>query len=275
MYAGFRLEYCYNSELKNNSEFYINMAKKEYSEKREKLLNKLKRSISESFNDNDDLILMRDIEKKWFPAYKCHIFLSHSRKDENRALAISGWLKEKCGVDVFIDSCLWKFVDDLLKEMDEMFCKIRSSHYDYKRRNITTSQVHLLLNMALAKMIDNTECFIFLDTPNSAAMIESISSTNTESPWIFSEVLLANLMRRKPKEYHRLQKINESFQHRDSLELPHFIYELDFSNLHRLSIRQIDEASRNCSDAYNVNDLPSLKSELFLDELYSICGVDK
>lgn len=80
-------------------------------------------------------------------------------------------------------------------EIDEKYCKFQKNDgsywYDYSKRNQSTSHVHMLLNGALAKMIADTECLIFINTPNSIAAEDSKDKAKTGSPWIYSELLMA------------------------------------------------------------------------------------
>ena len=116
-----------------------------------------------------------EIEKDWFPEIKADVFWSHSHKDEKDVIALAGFLNN-LGLTTFIDSCVWGYADDLLKQIDDTYCISKKSSddlidfYSYQKRNQSTTHVHMLLNGALMKMMDNTECLIFLDTPNSLKM---------------------------------------------------------------------------------------------------------
>ena len=60
------------------------------------------------------------MQANWFPQIKADIFISHSHKDENLALALAGWLKVTFGLSVFIDSCVWGYANDLLRIIDDL-----------------------------------------------------------------------------------------------------------------------------------------------------------
>ena len=64
----------------------------------------------------DGVIDANSLENDWFPNVDIDIFLSHSHKDRDKALILSELLKEKFGLNVFIDSCVWGNSDDLLKK---------------------------------------------------------------------------------------------------------------------------------------------------------------
>ena len=48
----------------------------------------------------------------------------------------------------------------------------------------------MMLGAALGAVIDNAECLIFLNTPKSIALRETV--VRTQSPWIYAEVCIAN-----------------------------------------------------------------------------------
>lgn len=82
-------------------------------------------------------------------------------------------------------------------------------------------------------MIDSTECVIFLDTPNSLKMDEN-SLSQTESPWIYSELLTTKMIRQLvPK-----RKSAQPFRFDDSSVHSNLkvTYDLDLSHLYNLSI---------------------------------------
>lgn len=112
----------------------------------------------ESYIIDNGILDAEEIQKDWFPEVNAHIFISHSHKDKDLAIALAGWLRYKFGLDAFIDSCVWGYANDLLKILDDEYCKhSHSDLYDYNKRNYSTSHVHMLLMAALNKMIDKTE----------------------------------------------------------------------------------------------------------------------
>ena len=58
-----------------------------------------------------------DIESNWFPKLMNHVFISHSHRDENLALALAGALKRWMGLDAFVDSSVWGYYADLQKSI--------------------------------------------------------------------------------------------------------------------------------------------------------------
>lgn len=180
------------------------------------LLNKQNERIIPTLKDlssNGITLDEQTIETNWFPSKVGHynIFLSHSHQDIDDVLSFAGWLKSNFKVNPFIDSCIWGNANDLLKEIDDEYCVSQKNEkgeietYDYRRRNSSTAHIHIILNTALQKMIDQTECVMFLNTPNSVSLGDEIQNSQyTYSPWIYSELKTTELIHRKNlKEYRK------------------------------------------------------------------------
>ena len=149
------------------------------------------------------------MQANWFPQIKADIFISHSHKDINLAIALAGWLQETFGLTVFIDSCVWGYANKLLKMIDNEYCYQKETNtYNYQKRNYSTSHIHMMLSVALTQMIDNTECLFFLNTPNSITPNTIINQT--ESPWIYSEIAMSRLIRKKELKEYRDMVVTES-----------------------------------------------------------------
>ena len=129
------------------------------------------------------------MRRNGFQKLKQIFFLSHSHKDEKQIIALAGFLFSELGLRAFVDSCVWGYADKLLKEIDDKYCAFERNWdgtvelYDYQKRNQSTTHVHMILNGALMKMMDRTECLIFVDTPNSL-QTKDISMRVTNSGWI-------------------------------------------------------------------------------------------
>jgi hypothetical protein len=151
----------------------------------------------------EEIILdAKQIMKEYFPQYnRFDIFLSHSHNDLNLALAIAGMLKEKFHLKVFVDSIVWKNCTDLLRSIDNEYCRIKKGSYDYNKRNYSTSHVYLILMNSLNMMIDECETLFFLNTPNSISLEDNLDNLDgldrTLSPWIFSEIQTSKIIRKK------------------------------------------------------------------------------
>jgi len=173
--------------------------------------NNIKKTI-DSYLFSNGTLNGSNMQENWFPQIKADIFISHSHKDEELALTLAGWLKETFGLTAFIDSCVWGYSNDLLKLIDDVYCRnINRNSYDYDKRNYSTSHVHMMLSVALTQMIDNTECLFFLNTPNSITPDTIINQT--ESPWIYSEIAMSRLIRKKELK----EKVKAAFTEKQKL----------------------------------------------------------
>lgn len=158
----------------------------------------------DAFFDGDSSLLATKIMDDWFPRVRAEVFISHSHKDEKIAIGLAGWLQKRFGISSFIDSCVWGYAPKLLKRLDKEFCLKDNGYYDYDRRNITNGHVNMMLATSLTKMIDQCECIIFLNTPNSISCKGCIESDGTESPWIYAEIEATRLLRENAPERRRI-----------------------------------------------------------------------
>lgn len=200
------------------------------------------------------------LEKEWFPQIKADVFISHSHKDEDLAIALAGYLYNNYNLISFIDSLVWGYSNDLLKKFDINYCYMESTGtYIYEKRNQTTTHVHLMLASALSKMISNTECLFFLKTPNSIN-VDAIKSGNiTDSVWIYYELLMSKLIKTN-KQQRNKSILYEQKQH-DSLSIE---YEINTNHLIDLTSNDFDEWRNKC---ININDKYKC-----LDYLYEMKG---
>ncbi|RKD71389.1 hypothetical protein ATL39_2786 [Sinobaca qinghaiensis] len=229
MFTGFNVEI----ERERNYSDYIDRGKEIFAEQRKDIINQLN-----YYTDSEGIIDGEQLQKNWFPDIKADIFLSHSHKDEPIALGLAGWLHKEMGLTAFIDSQVWGYAGDLLREIDKKYCKIEGSdNYDYNKRNFSTSHVHIMLSTALTKMMDNTECLFFLNTSNSISNAKEVIKHETESSWIYHEIAMMDLIRKKSPEEHRegregLQKSAEKrSEESDQLRIK---YSLNLNDLPRL-----------------------------------------
>ena len=200
MYSKFDVvisDYFYNSELNK----YLECGKQIYQSHEAQA----KKSLKEFIYDNGH-IDGTTMKSNWFQIEDVDIFISHSHRDITKVKAFAGWLYDKFGLLAFIDSCAWGYCDELLRQIDDKHCKKNDGKtYNYNLRNYTTSHVHMMLSTALTEMIDNTECIMFYNTPNSVSLIDDLKTIKNEnkkvtlSPWIYHELSMTSLVReRKP-----------------------------------------------------------------------------
>lgn len=235
VFASFKMEL--SKLLYDNVENYYSIGKKQYDSQKKSI----QQSLDAYLAPNGSLKAC-EIEGNWFPTIKADVFLSHSHKDEKTAIAFAGYLNE-LGISSFVDSCVWGYANDLIKQIDDEYCvlstKPSGGHtYDYDKRNYSTAHVHMILNGALLKMIDNTECLIFLDTPNSLKT-EDLSNGTTNSCWVYSELLMSSCIKTKAPIRKGVYRLEESFDYSElSVD-----YDIDISHLIKLSLSDISKAA--------------------------------
>lgn len=231
-------------------------------------LTDIKATLDQFLLDDNSLSGTKIIEN-WFPQINAHIFLSHSHADERKAIQLAGILHEKFDLITFIDSCIWGYSTDLLKEIDNNYCLNPSGKtYNYQKRNYSTSHVNLMLSTALNKMIDHCECTFFLNTPNAISSEDAVSKT--KSPWIFSEIATTQTIRRKrpyrPKlslnKFSKGGPLNENA--RESLSIK---YDLELSHFSEITLNDLSNwinlTAASASDALdNLYRLKSVKNKL-------------
>lgn len=204
MFRGFNLSLPSIDEFNKIDEF-INIG--------ENIFNKTKLKVKSTLDDyllNNKQLDGDQIINDWFPEVKTNMFLSHSHKDEKIAFFLAGLFREAFKIDTFIDSAVWGYSDDLLKQLDDKYCKNSDGSYNYLKRNYSTAHVHMMLSNSLNRMIDNCECIMFLNTPNSIVTSNEINN-KTNSPWIFSEINTSIIIQKKtPKRLQQRVKVFSS-----------------------------------------------------------------
>lgn len=220
-----------------------------------------------SFIDDDGFFDGSKMQANWFPQIKADVFISHSHKDEELALALAGWLRVTFGLTAFIDSCVWGYANELLKMIDDAYCyKTETNTYNYQKRNYSTSHVHMMLSVALTQMIDNTECLFFLNTPNSITPNTIIEQT--ESPWIYSEIAMSRLIRKKElKEYRdvALMESRRAFAEGGTLNVR---YDLPIDHLTNINVNHLEQWVNGWQKNGNIS--LQYSKYLALDKLYKL-----
>lgn len=212
------------------------------------------------------------MQANWFPQINADVFISHSHRDEELAIIFAGWLYEAFGLTAFIDSCVWGYANNLLRKIDNQYCRREATNsYDYNKRNYSTSHIHMMLSVALSQMIDNTECLFFLNTPNSITPRTVIQQT--ESPWIYSEIAMSRLIRRKPLNEHRIQRITESFSSGGELRVKYFLPTDHLITVDSDTLLDWQKNWNNRSDVGTKNKYPQYTLDFkhhALDDLYEL-----
>lgn len=226
MYSKFNLsisDYFYNKELNR----HLGSGKELYENHEAHA----KKSLKEFIYDNGH-IDGTAMKSNWFQIEDVDIFISHSHQDITKVKAFAGWLYDEFGLIAFIDSCVWGYCNDLLKQIDDDHCKKKDGKtYDYDLRNYTTSHVHMMLSTALTEMIDNTECVMFYNTPNSICLVDDLQMIKNEkkkvtlSPWIYHELAMTSLVRKsEPSRTVSLLEdvvIHKAFSEQNNINIEH------------------------------------------------------
>jgi hypothetical protein len=204
--------------LKLTSEFldYAKSGQKIARQNKDHIESKLSSFIDEAGDIQAEMVIA-----EWFPQSAFDVFISHSHKDENLALSLAGYLKEKFGLSSFIDHQAWHHCDALLKEIDNKYCyQPKAETYSYSKRNSTTAHVHNMLCIALTEVMDKSECLFFINTDNSTTKKNHISASyskdsSTYSPWLYYEMSMLNLI--KIKAPWRKRVVAKAFTRNDSI----------------------------------------------------------
>ncbi len=204
-----------------------------------------------------------ELQNDWFPKISCEVFISHSRADKELAEKLAHFLYANFSLSSFIDSWVWQESTSLQKIIDDKYCVLKEADdqsgktYDYDKRNASTSHVHMILNTALHKMIDKTECLIFLNTPNSVPAFNP--GEQTYSPWIYSELEFARMVRRTNPQRHKEAGLNEKIASNVRVEPP-ILHDLDLSSFTELTSDSLTEWKNTCGNSDISSSLHALDS---------------
>lgn len=209
MYIGFNLHIDKNAEI-----FEDLYAYKYFQELGENHLNSQKAHYERDLEKyvKQEEIDGTKIQDEWFPQVNADIFISHSRNDKELACALAGWINEKFDLKCFIDSNVWGYSNELLKEMNSRLSNKREDGdggyiYDHQSCNQVSQHVNTMLSIALQKMIDKVEAVILLNTDNAVKVCSNTQMEKTYSPWIYSEIICTQLIRKKPLLAYRSYKL--------------------------------------------------------------------
>ena len=205
------------------------------------------------------------LQEEWFPSEsydsQFRVFISHSHKDIDTVKNLAGFLKEHYGIRSFIDSLYWGYVNVLQKSLDDYYASYEHDgkmYYNYDKRNFLTANVHIMLSMALMKMMDACECLIFVDSENSLKYEKG--AHETPSSWIYEEMGFSKRLRvNVPLRYKEKIKVtlNESCE-RSSYSFmlfsqpeqrnANFNYEIDLRHFKELEQRDFPTAKGYTAD---------------------------
>lgn len=205
MFAGFN--------LKISESFFDSQAKtfQEYKKIGEEHLKLQSHGVEKVLNEyiNNSIVDGSKIQKDWFPELNTDIFLSHSSNDKELVNAIAGWIYNTFGLKCFIDSNVWCYAGNIADKLNDSFSNKRADDdggflYSHKKCLKVSEHVNTMLNIALQRMIDKCESVFLINTENSIHINSDFQSIDaTYSPWIYSELVCSEIIRKKPLYYYR------------------------------------------------------------------------
>lgn len=214
-------------------------------------------------------------ESEWFPQLKKHVFISHSHKDEDAALLMAGVLKDRLGIEAFVDSAAWGCYRDLA---DSLYASaLRGYHYLSESqktilKSSATEHAHCMLSKSLIQMMDRCECLIFLDTPASVGLRNiTADGRSTSSPWIYTEIEASRLLRRYKYPRFVVKAANESlksFAVDEALRVQ-VVYPLNLEHLDKLSPQMLLQWVANAEEKKRRLADDQYRPYKLLDELYA------
>lgn len=226
-----------------------------------------KRSLSSYITETG--IDAQKLEAAWFGQTPCDVFISHARSDADLAGRLSAFLADRFDLRSFIDSSVWGHSDDLLKALDNTYClnKGTPTTYDYDLRNRSTSHVYMMLAAALFRMIDQTECCIFLNTPSSISSHGTVMGGNetTASPWIYMELTATQLVRLRVPSRFEANKRTAVLREALGKAFPTIHHPVQLSHFAKIDSRHLD--------AWEATE-PSAQGPSALDKLYELSPGD-
>lgn len=193
---------------------------------KEYLRAELSRMVNQSFAKEYPRIDV--ILAQWFSEVKADVFISHSGNDEE----LAHWLYDTFGIKSFIDSELLECITELQEEIEMRHSREELFLYNDKDRHSSAAHAHMIFVHALRCLIDQTECFIYLDTSKCAS-----DGKSGFSPLIFHELATVNTVRESiPK---RPGYLEESFD---------IHYPLHCQRLMSLCAADLDNWAKKMSD---------------------------
>jgi hypothetical protein len=216
----------------------------------------------DSYLTGEGAIDAEAVKRDWFHEVKASVFISHSHTDREKAFYLAGYLKYHFNIRAFVDSAIWEDSRELQRAIDNNYSWIdqKKEHYSYDAVCASTSHVHMMLATSIAKMIDQSECFFFLETKASLTSAGAVKQA-TGSPWIYFELETARSVRIRPKEEHREMVKTAKTENFSSRHL-NVVYPVNFE---RLSL--ITNATR---EKWLAGQSTSLTRWHPLDQLYSL-----
>ncbi|MGA2141691.1 MAG: hypothetical protein ABSG94_04635 [Brevinematales bacterium] len=240
---------------------------------------RLNESNKDRIKESIDKYLLHDgsldgskMQSNWFPQIESDIFISFSHNDEDEVIAFAGYLEEMFNLNVFIDSCVWKYANDLIRLLNNDCCHIYHDNIcdttttDYNDLVSLTSHVHMMLSTALTMMIDRAECVFFFDT-NESIIPKYIYDKKTYSPWLYHEISMTKLVKNRSLSEYREKRYDHG-----KIAMEEMIIEKDLRRItHNVSKDHLINFNRDLFYKWGDRYIPRFDHyEHSLDALYEI-----
>ncbi|PWD85352.1 toll/interleukin-1 receptor domain-containing protein [Ignatzschineria cameli] len=248
-------DFCFLNPVSSNHEI------ENYKNKNKATLEPLEHYLLDKRESN--IFSADKIQEKLFSEVEADIFLSHAHADEDEVIQLAIYL-EKNGLNVFVDSCVWGNVFDLLHSINNTYSEIEENLYCYNKCLSISANVYMILNTALHRIIDQTELFLFLGTENSTSVSDMLTGSyeSVRSPWIYSELRFANQVRRINKRKVITEALSQKLEGIISMDsMPKFDYskpDLDYSLSNEEFNTWLNSIKKNDSRRHPLDELYSL-----------------
>lgn len=243
MFTGYNLKLneCFFDDKALDFDGYKEIGEKHLNDQIYKYKKDLKQYV------NNGIINGSELQNDIFPNIDANIFISHSRKDKDLANALAGWINKEFRLKVFIDSNVWGYSQELLEDINSVYSNKRENDnggytYNHQDCNNASQHVNMMLSVALQKMIDTVECVILLNTDNAISIFDEQNKkmNTTYSPWIYSEIVCTQIVRKKPLLYYR--EYNELFHAQESAVSEYELSALEVS--YNISLQHLTDLNK-------------------------------
>lgn len=155
------------------------------------------------------------VQEDWFPELCIDVFLSHLWIDDGLHYAFVGWLYDTFRLRCMIDSYIW---GNLRKLTDEYNCAYSNRKkkqngnevFDYGCGIRVSNHLISMIHIATIKMMDKAETVILLNPDEDRDIYENKTLSKRYLPWVYTEMVSAQNLRRKPLAAYRKQYIDNT-----------------------------------------------------------------
>ena len=153
------------------------------------------KQVTKLFSPSTGILNGDALQDDFFPTGQdkpYNVFICHSSRDRDVVEKFAGMLNQYFKVRCFVDSMVWKRIDNLKKIVDTNLPISITGEYEYDDILQSSAHVHSLLSIALFKMIDQCECCIFVGSKESLNLNFNNIQNETLSSWIYQEIYYMN-----------------------------------------------------------------------------------